>query len=166
MERNRSRERRAKARRGRLEAEAGAALNAEQATARAEKKTKGVREGPATQGTFSVPPSRFVQKNPEKILKMPERLDKDEACQILEELARTGPPSAQVEAIRVLLRLDKESEEEWQPDAFDALDPPKSRRAAGRTEKVKREPLERARPVLLEREGRRRSSLSQPCDAD
>jgi hypothetical protein len=42
----------------------------------------------------------------------PKRLERDEAREILEELARTGPPSAQVAAIRVLLRLDRDDEED------------------------------------------------------
>ena len=64
---------------------------------------------------------------------MSDRLDKDEAREILEELARTGPPSAQVAAIRVLLRLDKEDQEEEEPpDPFEELDPPWRREAAPR----------------------------------
>jgi hypothetical protein len=54
-----------------------------------------------------------------------QKLDKQEAREILEELARTGPPTARVAAIRVLLRLDAEEEKERPaPSPFDLLDPP------------------------------------------
>jgi anthranilate phosphoribosyltransferase len=54
---------------------------------------------------------------------MTERINRDEARQILEKLARTGPPSAQVAAIRLLLRLEKEREEQAAegPTAFEDL---------------------------------------------
>ena len=52
----------------------------------------------------------------------PERLDRDEAREILEELARAGPPTARVAAIRVLLRMDHEEQEaEEPPSPFDDL---------------------------------------------
>jgi len=52
----------------------------------------------------------------------PERLDRDEARGILEELARTGPPTARVAAIRVLLRMDHEEQETDEPPSpFDEL---------------------------------------------
>jgi hypothetical protein len=49
--------------------------------------------------------SRQAQKSPQG------RFDATEARQILEDLARTGPPSAKVNAIRLLLRLDLEEAE-------------------------------------------------------
>jgi hypothetical protein len=42
----------------------------------------------------------------------PDRLEGAEARRILEDLARNGPPSAKVNAIRLLLRLDLEEAEE------------------------------------------------------
>jgi hypothetical protein len=53
------------------------------------------------------------------------KLDEDEARSILEDLARTGPPSAKVAAIRVLLRLDREEremEEARSPTGVGSLD--------------------------------------------
>jgi hypothetical protein len=49
-------------------------------------------------------------------------VEKTEARDILEDIARNGPPSAQVSAIRVLLRLEREEEaEQPQPSPFDEL---------------------------------------------
>ncbi len=54
---------------------------------------------------------------------MTQRLDEPEAREILEELARTGPPTARVAAIRVLLKLNAvEREEEGSRADFDAFD--------------------------------------------
>jgi hypothetical protein len=49
-------------------------------------------------------------------------MDEAEARRILENLARNGPPTAQVASIKVLIELDKAAEAGPEPDAFDALD--------------------------------------------
>jgi hypothetical protein len=41
-----------------------------------------------------------------------DRLDPAEAREILEDLARTGPPTARVSALRILLRLYREEQED------------------------------------------------------
>jgi hypothetical protein len=51
-------------------------------------------------------------------------MDEAEARQILENLARHGPPTAQVAAIKVLREMhkaDAEAEKEAEPTAFDRL---------------------------------------------
>jgi hypothetical protein len=49
-------------------------------------------------------------------------MDEEEMRGILEDLARNGPPSAQVAAIRVLPKLDLEEPDEEEPrTAFDDL---------------------------------------------
>jgi hypothetical protein len=49
-------------------------------------------------------------------------MDEAEARQILENLARNGPPTAQVASIKVLLEMDRaaaESEKEAEPTQFE-----------------------------------------------
>jgi hypothetical protein len=68
------------------------------------------------------------------------RMDEAEARSILEDLARTGPPTARVASLKVLLALDKEAAEaakepERTPfdDLYDVEPPPRSN---GKTRKA------------------------------
>jgi hypothetical protein len=48
-------------------------------------------------------------------------LDRNEAIEILEDLARNGPDHAKVSAIRLLREIEREEPQEREPEGFEGL---------------------------------------------